>query len=278
MKALLRLCLPLLAVVAASLEPAAAARQPVILSTTTMLQSAVREVAGSRRAGRVLIPGGSCPGHYDVRSGDMAALDGGAVLFCHGYEGFLTRLQRSAAGRSVRIIRAGPRSSWLVPSGYRRGLQGVCDALCRLDPSRSREYRAATARAIASCDRNGTVLRDTIRRAGASGQPVLCSGQLAEFVRWLGLDVVGTFDRPEDLTPKRYRALCVLARERRVRVVIDNVQSAGAGRSIAAAVHAKAVSLSNFPGGLPATPDWQATVRRNVQLLAAAFNGSGRWP
>jgi len=57
--------------------------------------------------------------------------------------------------------------------------------------------------------------------------------------------------------------------------VADNLQSGGlsAGELLARDIGTAYLVLSNFPGGFPDTPTWQAAFEENIRRLAASLEG-----
>jgi len=84
----------------------------------------------------------------------------------------------------------------------------------------------------------------------------------------MGLKVVATYGRAEDLTPAEWQRVTVAAREAGGRLVIDNLQSgANTGVGLARELGAQHVTLSNFPGGFPHTASWESCLREAWRVL-----------
>ena len=56
---------------------------------------------------------------------------------------------------------------------------------------------------------------------------VLCDEQQADFVKWVGLNIISTYGRPETFTPQVVKDLVDKGREGKVTLVIDNMQTGG---------------------------------------------------
>jgi len=247
-----------------------------LVATTTMLQAALADVGGHRVQVSVLMPPGSCPGHYDARPGDVRRIRGCSALFTHGYERFVPSLVGAAGTPAPRVLRVAVGGNWLIPAVYSAACEKVSEMLSQLDPAHRSEYQARLAAARSRAARLDAELRRKATAALPRPVPAISSDQQAPFLKWIGFEVVGTYGRAEEFTPKQLHSLAKVARSKGVRVVVDNLQSGpNAGRQLAQEVGASHVTLSSFPGGFPGTDSWEKCVSRNVDLvLAAATTGA----
>ncbi|MCJ7576592.1 MAG: zinc ABC transporter substrate-binding protein, partial [Dehalococcoidia bacterium] len=117
-------------------------------------------------------------------------------------------------------------------------------------------------------------VEDRLLEAGLEGVKVICADMQAGFVGWAGFDVVATYGRPEDLSVADVEQLVTEAKEARVALVIDNLQSGATDTSetMAQDIGAVQVTISNFPGGLENTETWEKAIDKNVDLLLEALN------
>jgi zinc transport system substrate-binding protein len=100
---------------------------------------------------------------------------------------------------------------------------------------------------------------------------VLCDEQQADFVKWVGLNIVNTYGRPETFTPQVVKDLVDKGREKKVTLVIDNMQTGGeAGKSLAEQLGVKHIVLSNFPGGYENTETWEKAIDKNIELILSS--------
>lgn len=244
-----------------------------VVATTAHLESALKQIGGQYVQVSVLIPPGSCPGHYDIRPGDVRILSHSKALFTHGYEQFVPRLVKSAGKPGPRVIAVGVEGNWLVPDVRANALRKVCLLLCEIDPQHSGVFEETTNRLIDEEKKAAEALQNVCREAGLSGKPAICSDQLVPLVEWMGFDVVAVYGRAEEYTPSLLHKLEMLGKERKVELVIDNLQSGpDAGRQLAAEIGAKHVILSNFPGGYPDTDTWESCLRDNVTRVVKALD------
>lgn len=127
-----------------------------VVTTTSILADAVREIGGDRVAVTTLMPPGTDPHNYSPVSSDAVALGNADLILCHGLhlEGKMVELleARKAVAVGSRLDRAKIRRVdgdtaddphvWFDVLLWSQCVQVVVDELCRVDPSFSDEYSA----------------------------------------------------------------------------------------------------------------------------------------
>ncbi len=255
---------------AAAVSPAEPLR---VVATTSLLASLLQEVGGQRVQVRVLIPPASCPGHFDLRPHDVTTVSHSGVLFAHQFERFVDRIG-DVAGRQVRVYRITVQGNWLVPRTYVHAAEKVAQILAQIDPAGKMVYERNLKHLRQHTTKLETELKARLKLAGVSNTPVVGSEMLEPLLGWMGLRVVATYGRAEDLTPAEWQRVTVAARRAGVRLVIDNLQSrANMGRELARELGAQHVLLSNFPGGFANTPGWESCLRENVRRVIEGVKG-----
>ena len=241
-----------------------------LTATTSLLSSLLKDIGGERVQVNVLIPPASCPGHFDLRPGDVAAISRSGVLFAHQFERFVDRVGE-VAGKQVRVYRIAVQGNWLVPGTYVQAAEKVAAILSQIDPAGRAVYQRNLKQLRLRATRLDVELQTRLRQAGAPNVPVIGSEMLDPLLRWMGLQVVATYGRAEDLTPAEWQRVTESARRAGARLVIDNLQSgANTGAELARELGAQHVMLSNFPGGFANTLGWENCLRENVRRVAEA--------
>jgi len=247
-----------------------------VVTTTTLIEDIVKSVGGERVQVTNIIPPGSCPGHFDVKPGDLKCLAEAKLFLMHGWQGkkFSEELIKSAANPGLQKVVLDLEGNWMAPPVQVQAIDAVTDALAAADPDNAASYREAAAARKKRVEETGRELKARLEQARAGEVKVLCADMQAGFVKWMGFPVVAVYGRPEDTTPKQLEELLNRARSEGVKLVIDNLQSGHeAGVGIAKELGAKHVTLSNFPGGLPNTASWEEAIRHNVALVLKAVEG-----
>ncbi len=245
-----------------------------VTATTTMMRAAINDIGGERVKVNVLIPGGSCPGHYDIRPGDIRTLKQSALFFTHDYEGFVPRLCAAAKLPESRVMRIPVSENWQLPDVYVRAAQAVAAALSKVDAAGRSEYLQHLK---AVQDKAGAVeaeIRKQAQREDFGSVAVICSEQQAAVLRWMGFKVAAVYGRPEEFTPSGMHHLVRMGKDKKVELVVDNLQSGpAAGRELARELGARHLLLSNFPDGFDNTETWERTVLENMKRIVTALGG-----
>ncbi|WP_022663189.1 metal ABC transporter substrate-binding protein [Paucidesulfovibrio longus] len=258
-----------------------------ILAGTSIAADIVSDLCGPAAAVRLLIPGGACPGHYDLRPGDLRFLGGAQLLVLESFQSEMPNMRdliRAARNEQLQIFVLPEAESAMLPEAQERLTLALAKELARLRPELASRLERATAERIARVREVAGEQRARLEKAGTPGTVALSSALQASFARWAGLDVAATYGRPEDLTPERFGELQDIGAKRGARLVLDNVQSGpGAGRGLAETLGAGRAELTSFPGGFPDAPEgredndgrWESAFIANVNRVLAALGGAG---
>lgn len=239
-----------------------------IVATTSQLGSLVQEIGGDLVTSTVMIPAGSCPGHYELRPGDIRALLSGAGFIYHGWEGFAENVIERAKVASLSICKIDLSGSWLLPATQSSAAEIVYQFLSRIDNSHLARYRNNYDIFLQKMAALEKTISSSSTRLRLKGIPAIVSDQQIGFLRALGVEVIASFGREESLTLSDMNQMILLGREKKVKMVVENLQSAsGVGKRIAEQLQVPYVVISNFPGALPGTSDIESTVKENIRRL-----------
>ena len=250
-----------------------AARLSVVTSTSLIAQI-VAQVGGDRVSVANIIPPAQCPGHFDVKAGDIEKLANADLFFLHGWQGekFSEQLIASANNPDLVTVQLDIQGNWMIPAVQKEATDTITATLCQVDSENSTFYQQLAAEYKDRISAKETEIRTRLNAVNLSAVNVLCSEQSnssqADFARWVGLNVVATYGRPETMTPQVVRELVDTGRAANVTLVIDNLQSGeDAGAAVAEELGCTRIILSNFPGGFPDTETWEKAIDKNVQLI-----------
>ncbi len=252
---------------------APAAEKLQVVTSTSLLAQIVQRVGGEMVDVVNIIPPAQCPGHFDVKPGDILMLADADIFLMHGWQGekFTDDLIASADNPDLSVFKIDVPGNWMTPETQSQAIDLVNGIISQADAENSADFQKSAASFKASVTAKAAEIADKLAEAKMSEINVLCADQQAGFVQWAGFNIVATFGRPEDLTPQVVKELVDKGREGRVTLVIDNMQSGqDAGAGIAEELKSARVILSNFPGGYENTETWEKTIEYNVALLLAA--------
>jgi ABC-type Zn uptake system ZnuABC Zn-binding protein ZnuA len=217
-----------------------------------------------------------CPGHYDVKPGDVETLANSKALIIHDWQQNKANIKGlvDAADNPDLIIKVvDVQGNWMVPQVHAEATSKIAQALGEIDPENSTYYQQNAEKRTQEILGKGEELQNRLWEVGVSEVQVVCSDEQAGFVEWVGFDVVATYGRTEDLSVVEVEQLVTKAKQAGVALVIDNLQSGAATTSetMAQDIGATKVTISNFPGGFKGTETWEKAIDRNVDLILAAL-------
>jgi len=253
-----------------------AQEKPVVVATTEILGDFVRKIAEDRVDLVVLIPGGMCPAHYDIRPSDVAAVARAALVLHHGFEPWMENLVKSSGSKAL-VIKTG--DDWNVPPNAVQQVGIVQEVLAKILP---KESAVLQQNAVAFQRRIEELAGRLLARAqqlNVQEAKVISQAFQAKFVSWLGFNVVGTYPPPERVSAQLFLQLVQLGREQKVALVVDNLQSGvGLGARLAFEIGAVSIVLTNFPGAVPNTRDYLEVIAHNGAQMFDALESYRKRP
>jgi zinc transport system substrate-binding protein len=245
-----------------------------IVAATSLIAEIVDELGGDTVEVASLIPPASCPGHFDIKPDDMRRLADAQVFMLHGWQArsFSSDIIQAAGNRTLKKAVLDVPGNWMAPPVQIQATERIAAVMAEANPTHGDKYRAAAERRKAEVERVGSVQAGRLAQVRVGRIAVLVNDMQADFLRWSGFQVVGTFGRGEDMSPRDMEDAIRLGRATSVRLVVDNLQSGKqAGVGIAKAIGGSQITLSNFPGGFPETGTWAKAIEKNVDLLLEAI-------
>ncbi|HOC67855.1 MAG: high-affinity zinc transporter periplasmic component [Candidatus Hydrogenedentes bacterium ADurb.Bin101] len=246
-----------------------------IIAGTTLITDIVKDISDLKVEAYTLLPSTSCPSQFDMKPHDITQLQQAELVLLHGWQLNLANIRRTLEAAQVpenkrRIIDV--TGNWMVPEVQKEAVEKTRDILAEYAPQSASLFRERAAVRVASIEAAGAAAREALPPETAAGITVFCHEMQAPFLKWAGYAVVGTFNRPEDWSVADAEAMVKKGQEHPVGLVVDNLQSGGLAMSMTLAgdIGAAYVVLSNFPGGFPDTPTWQAAFEENIRRLRKA--------
>ena len=170
------------------------------------------------------------PPEYDFRPSDVAELKGAKLIIWGGYEPFMRKLLEITQTPDDRIIRV---LTVNTPDNLKEQTRLLAAKLGTTEKQKSWEVEF---------ERVVSAIKEAATKQNVPEKRVLVHKHLADFVKWLGYQVVGEFG-PEELSPAKMTELAGLKPD----LIIDNFHNPQ-GRGLADITKAPRVELRNFPG------------------------------
>ena len=248
----------------------------------------VERVGGDRIDVTNIIPPAQCPGHFDVKPGDIQKLADADLFLLHGWRGekFSEELIASANNPDLTVVKIAVKGKlmtpppqleatqtltsdyWMTPPVQLEATEMIAAALSQVDTKNSSDYQRLAAEYKEKIVAKEAEIKARLARINPANVNVMCAEMLVGFVQWAGFNIVATYGRPDSLTPQVVKELVDKGREGKVTLIIDNMQSGkDAGAGIAEELGSARVILSNFPGGFENTETWEKAIDYNVELL-----------
>jgi ABC-type Zn uptake system ZnuABC Zn-binding protein ZnuA len=259
---------------ASACSPGSAAKMNVVTSTSLMAYIA-QQVGGDRISVTNLVPPSQHPGNFDYKPGDVKALADAKLFLLHGWPGeaYADKIIAAANNPNLKVVKASVDGNWMVPPTQAAAADKVADALGQTDTGNANTYKEAANAYRARIQTKEAAIRAKFKDVNTAQTGVICSVQQADFLKWLGFNVVGTYADAASLTPQALKDLVDKGKAAKVVFVADNLQSAkDAGKGLAEELSAKQINLSNFPGGYENTETWEKAVDKNVDLIIGAIS------
>jgi len=241
-----------------------------VVTSTSLIASLVERVGGNEVDVVNIIPPAQCPGHFDVKPGDIQRLADAALFFLHGWQGemFSQDLIASADNPDLTVVKIDVQGNWMTPPVQLEATDKITAALCQVDAENCSVYQESATEYKEAIVAKEAEIEARLNQANLSEVNVMCASEQAGFVQWVGFNIVATYGRPESLSTQLIKELVDTGRAENVTLIIDNLQSGqDAGVPMAMDIGCTRIILSNFPGGFDDTETWEKAIDRNVELI-----------
>ncbi|MGB9859320.1 MAG: metal ABC transporter substrate-binding protein [Moorellaceae bacterium] len=245
-----------------------------VATGTSLIADIVQKIGGDKVEVVNIVPPSACPGHFDLKPGDVQKLAEARLFLRHDWQGtmFTKELIDSVHNKDLQVVEIAVAGNWMAPPVQKEAVKKIAEVLEEKDPGHKAYYQENAQRLLAAVEEKEKEVRAKLEAAGVRKVKVLCAEMQQGFLKWAGFDIVATYGRPEELNPQKMQELITKGKQAGVKLVVDNLQSGpDAGAGIAKELGAAQVTISNFPGGFPQTDTWSAALDKNVELILKAL-------
>ncbi|MCD6593357.1 zinc ABC transporter substrate-binding protein [Candidatus Bathyarchaeota archaeon] len=244
-------------------------KKPLVVCTTTVLSSIVMDLAKDEVSVDVISSPAVCPAHYDVRPSDVEAFKHASLILKHGFEPWVEHL-KEASGSKAPVVRI--KGEWNSPETLKKMYMEVSKAL---EDYLGIDVSDRLDKAIEGIDLTESWLKETSRKEGFEGKPVVCMLFQKNFISFLGFKIVAVYGPPEKVSARQYESIIKNATKFNAVLVIDNLQSGTEmGKKVASEVGAVEVALTNFPQVMPELNNMTQVMRWNIQRIIEALKNA----
>lgn len=248
-----------------------------VVTSTSLIAQIVERVGGDMIDVVNIIPPAQCPGHFDVKPGDMQKLADAELFLLHGWQGemFSQDLIASADNPDLTVaeinVRVGENTNWMTPPVQQAAVDRIIAALAEVDAENNSAYQELAAEYKDSVTAKEAEIRAKLAKEDLASINVMCADMLVGFVQWTGLNIVATYGESDSLTSQVVQDLVDTGREKKVTLIIDNLQSGqDAGAGLAEELGCQRIILSNLPGGFDNTETWEKAIDENIKRILEA--------
>lgn len=241
-----------------------------VMTSTSLMTYIVEKVGGNYVEAINLVPPNQHPGNFDVKPDDIQKLSTARLFLLHGWPGetYVDKLVASANSPNLTVTKIIVDANWMLPSSQATAAGKVAQILSETDPDNAAVYQSNADKYKQTTQAKETEIKNKLANANVSRINVTASFRQADFLTWVGFNVVATFTSPSSLTPQVVKELVDKGKAGSVTLVINNLQDGeDAGKAIAEELGAENLNLSNFPGGFSNTETWEKAIDYNINLL-----------
>ena len=259
-------------IILSSVTVEAVEEKSMIVCTTEVVGSLVREYLGDRVDVVVLCQPSLCPADFDMKPSDVYAIRNARILFKQNIPGEFWLQGLLEASGNTNLTQVSIPGVYNTPEGARRYVEWVGGNLTDILGIDLSEEKIAM---IEEIDDVASWMEGQAQEVQASSVKVICMQWLKAFVESAGFHVVATYNPPETLSASDINGLINTARSDGVALIVDNLQiDVEFGKGIADQVGAEHVVLTNFPGAIPGTDNLAEMFRYNADQL---FKSTYAW-
>ena len=245
-----------------------------VVTTTSLLETIVKEVGGDKVEVASLVMPSQCPGTGDLKPRGVEMLTEADLFLWHGWPGeaFVeSELFPCADNPDLEPTKIAVEGNSMTPGCQAEAVDKITAALSEVNPANKAYYEENASEIKEFITEKGNEIEGRLDAAGVSEVKVICAQMQIGFVQWAGFDIVDSY--APSPTAAEIQSVIDIGKTSNVTLVIDNLQSGtDVGATIAAGIPgAKQVILSNFPGGFEDTDTWGKAIEENVNRLLNAL-------
>jgi zinc transport system substrate-binding protein len=220
--------------------------RPLIAASTTLIRAALVDIYGDAVVIHDIVPPGGCPGHYDLKPDDLAALARADLIVLHEFQKAMKNKLLQAGLTTRPVLMVPEKGSHVTPPGYKLVLGYLAENIPPLVPGLEEASREGLTRAMAAADKADKQARE-LEAGRLSGKPVVAAQFQAEFCEYWGMNVVAKI-KPGDMSARELGTILNAATKNRAVAVVGNRQSGQKSfEALADRLSLPLVMLSNFP-------------------------------
>jgi len=243
-------------------------KKPVIVASTSMIASLVRDISGNYFEILNVLPPNACPGHFDLKPKDVLSIRNAALIISHQYQKDLHKVLRSQVKEEKRWLILPDEKALTIPDQYLRTGQWLLKSLKDRFPLQEADFNKHWLRSETDIKQISDELKKTFKSKNSSTCSVIVAYHQKEFIEYWGFRITGVFDSPGGDSFQAMKTLIENGSKIKAKAVVANLQTGDKqARVIAEKLGVPEIALSNFPGGDPGTSTYKELLRANCLKL-----------
>ncbi|HOV32135.1 MAG TPA: zinc ABC transporter substrate-binding protein [Candidatus Hydrogenedens sp.] len=249
----------------------------IIVVGTSAIHSAIKNLTGKDTELAIVVPPDLCPGHFDLKPGDIEKFLNAKLIILHTWQKELPSIKSLIRGTNPpkeKVAYIQVEGNWFVPQNYIRGLEEIGKVLITAGLLTEEDYKKQFER------RKNEILAfeqqtiQKVKKYNPEDIHLISSTFQSDFVNWLGFKVVATFPRTDEFNLSSWGELLNKGKKEHVNIVVENLQNDEIEivKKLSSELNAEPVILSSFPYTCPTCNSWEISVENNITTLLNAIN------
>lgn len=238
-----------------------------VVTTTSDINCVARKLASQDIKVYSIVPGGMCPGHFDLSPDEANIIASSELILSHGWESWIKKVKDINPG--VQIVDLKTDGNWMIPSVYLQGALEIHE-IFRIEYEKKDKDTIPLNENLKNLKEEVSSLKKLFHKECKDfrEKKVFCNVHLKEFLDSLGFNVAGNFSPGTDVTVNEMVELLENPEVDEVVLVVDNLQSGKKfGKLIAEEIGANHAVISNFPRD----NCYRETLIYNIEILKRAL-------
>jgi len=245
--------------------------EPKLASATSYLESAAQEFFETRPDFIRLAEPGTCPGHFDIRPSQAAALRRCRALLRFDFQSSLDKILDASGTNGPAVVEVKLREGMGLPSSYLSVCRQVGQGLAANGLLTATNVEATLQRVSARMVALAQEATNAVAQSAWAGATVIASAHQKEFCEWLGLKVVATFRAADTASVAEIDDALNAGKLAAVKLVIANLpEGRRTADALAERLKARVVVFGNFPVLDHGRVWFDDLLRENLRALQAA--------
>lgn len=235
--------------------------------TTSHLASIIKDICQDKVEIITILPPTVCPSTYDVDANKIKEISKANILMYHYWQ------QKEVKELKHKIYKLGivyrdikTEGNFMIPYINLRAAEEIKNLFVIWDADNKDFYEENFVNYAYKINN----LSEEISKNHSIryNKNTICHTKIADFLQWLGFNVVMKYNKPENISPDEMKMLIKKAKTENVSIIIDNLQvGTDIGRTLSQDLKINHTVISNFPLG----NSYFSTLKDNISKIDKAL-------